>query len=117
MIFIRLTSHISAFVFSHKINGVVIPFILVSDGRNESEISRLRWFASLYAHARSVENAIAKSYMIFHICNVREMFEQVACFILIHVTALKYSGIEFLHNNEHKENKNCGILQEYSKTV
>ena len=95
MISIRLISHISVFVFSQKINEIVIPFILVSDGRNERKISRLRWWTSLYAHERSVESAITMSNMIFHFGDIKEMFEQVGCFVLIYVASLKYGDIVF----------------------
>lgn len=75
--------------------SLIIPFILVSDGRNERKISRLRWWTSLYAHERSVESAITMSNMVFHFGDIKEMFEQVGCFVLIYVASLKYRDIVF----------------------
>ena len=45
---------------------------------------------------------IATNYTIFQIWDMIEMFWQVACFILIHLTALKYIRIMPWFNNENK---------------
>ena len=56
----------------------------------------------LMQDAKSVENRIFLRYSIFDIWDVREMFEKVACFILIHVTALKHIRVDSLCNNKNQ---------------
>ena len=67
---------------------LLIPLILISDRRNASKTSKIRWWALFHAHTRSVENSITMSCTIFYIWDVTEMFDQVACFILSRVITL-----------------------------